>query len=396
MLARSRNPVVVLGPDGKPLAGAKVETKTRPGGELANVYTTETGEAAAANPATTDEHGKVVQWAPRAAYTSTITAEGMTPYNEPWDSSPGGDTDIDSNWLAIALQDAVNTAASIGSDTHAKRPSVGSGPKFFFETDTALLFCNSGSAWVQLGRYAADTHAKRPAATASAPEFYYETDTNHIFHNSGSSWGSPLATHDAGTHAVRPAPGEGPSFYYETDTKTLFHNNGTTWERIAPALSGTHAERPVAGLVGRTYDETDTGLLFYDNAAEWQRLMVGPPGTHHFKTAGGMTGKYATGATQTLWLPANTLVHFHAKIELLSSATTELGVILKILRDGTVVEEDGGRVRREENNGQTVTALMSADFVQPTSGSHEWKIEIVGYGTAFGMTVAKGVLSFVP
>jgi hypothetical protein len=394
-LARTRNPVVVLGPDGKPLAGAKVETKTRPGGELASAFTTEGGEAAAANPATTDEHGKVTQWLPRGAYSSTVTAEGMSPYNEPWDSAPGGNADIDEAWIAVTLQTILNEAASIGKDTHAKRPAAAAGPMFFFETDTELLFHNSGAAWVQLGRYAADTHAKRPAATASAPEFYYETDTNHIFHNSGSSWGSPLATHDAGTHTARPIPAEGPSFYYETDTKTLFHNSGTTWDRIAPALSGTHAERPAAGLVGRTYDETDTGLLFYDNAAEWQRLMVGAPGAHHFLTAG-MTGKFATGATQTLWLPANTLVHFHAKIEVLSSATTELGAILKILRDGAVVEEDGGRIRREETNGQTVTALMAADYIQPTAGSHEWKIEIVGFGTAFGMTVGKGVLSFIP
>jgi hypothetical protein len=81
----------VLGPDGKPFAGAKVETKLRPAGTIASVYTAETGATPAANPATTDVRGKVVQWADRGAYESLITGSGIESFAEPWDSWPGAE-----------------------------------------------------------------------------------------------------------------------------------------------------------------------------------------------------------------------------------------------------------------------------------------------------------------
>jgi hypothetical protein len=105
---RARNPIIVLGPDGKPLAGAHVETKLRPSGAAATVYKAETGAEAGANPATTDVHGKVVQWLERGAYESVISAAGMETYAEPWDAVPGGDHVVDTPFLAVVLQQNIN------------------------------------------------------------------------------------------------------------------------------------------------------------------------------------------------------------------------------------------------------------------------------------------------
>ncbi len=144
---RTRNPIVVLGADGKPLAGAKVETKTRPAGALATVYANETGEEAGSNPAITDAKGRVVQWLERGAYSSLCTAEGMEAYSEAWDSAPAKDAAIDENWLAVVLKTAITEAPSYGSGTHAARPAAAAGPDFYFETDTGILCWNNGSWW---------------------------------------------------------------------------------------------------------------------------------------------------------------------------------------------------------------------------------------------------------
>ena len=61
-MARTKNPLVVLGPDGRPLAGASVHTTIRSSGADASVYAAETGATAGANPAVTDAHGRCNQW----------------------------------------------------------------------------------------------------------------------------------------------------------------------------------------------------------------------------------------------------------------------------------------------------------------------------------------------
>lgn len=104
-MARTRNPVIVLGPDGKPLAGAKVHTTIRASGVDASVFAAETGSSPGENPATTDTKGMIVQWLDRGAYNSTVTAEGMEPYVVPWDSAPGSDAAIDPVWLEAKLKD---------------------------------------------------------------------------------------------------------------------------------------------------------------------------------------------------------------------------------------------------------------------------------------------------
>jgi hypothetical protein len=113
---RVRNPIVVLGPDGKPLAGASVQTNLRPSGTAASVSAAETGGASGSNPATTDEHGKVVQWLERGAYASVISATGLTTYSEPWDAAPGGDAGIDEPWLAVTLQEAAASGLNAITD----------------------------------------------------------------------------------------------------------------------------------------------------------------------------------------------------------------------------------------------------------------------------------------
>lgn len=114
---RTRNPITVLGPDGKPLAGASVHTTLRSTGADASVYSKETGAEPGTNPVTTDSKGRCVQWLDRGAYNSTVTAEGMEPYVEAWDSAPAGDGAVDTTWVGdgqIKEADLENEAVTNG------------------------------------------------------------------------------------------------------------------------------------------------------------------------------------------------------------------------------------------------------------------------------------------
>ena len=113
---RSKNPLTILGPDGRPLAGASVSTKMRPSGEAATVYAAETGGGAGTNPALSDSHGEVEQWLERGAYSSVVTAEGMEARTIPWDSVPGGDHGIDHDALAVTLQEAADAVPEMEED----------------------------------------------------------------------------------------------------------------------------------------------------------------------------------------------------------------------------------------------------------------------------------------
>jgi microcystin-dependent protein len=108
---RTKNPITVLGPDGRPLAGAQVYTRIRATGADATVFAGETGGTLGDNPATTDDNGRCVQWLERGQYASTITADDLETFVEPWDSAPAGDSGVDTAWLA---PDAV-TGAKIGA-----------------------------------------------------------------------------------------------------------------------------------------------------------------------------------------------------------------------------------------------------------------------------------------
>lgn len=96
---RTEIPITVLGPDGRPLAGAAVTVRTRPGGATATVYAAETGGATAPNPLTTNTQGQVTGWVDRGAYEATISAAGLTTYVEPFDSAPAADRAVDDAWL---------------------------------------------------------------------------------------------------------------------------------------------------------------------------------------------------------------------------------------------------------------------------------------------------------
>jgi len=110
---RTKNSVIVLGPDGRPLAGASVHTVVRATGVDASVYAAETGATPGTNPAVTNTHGRVTQWLERGAYTSTITGEGIEAYLEEWDSSPASDGAIDHAWVPNNLIDAQLVAMSL-------------------------------------------------------------------------------------------------------------------------------------------------------------------------------------------------------------------------------------------------------------------------------------------
>ena len=96
---RVKNPIVVLGPDGRPFQGASVQTRIRATNADAPVFAAETGATAGSNPATTDANGEVDQWLPRGAYACTVTGTGLTTRIIPLDVAPGSPDSIDADWV---------------------------------------------------------------------------------------------------------------------------------------------------------------------------------------------------------------------------------------------------------------------------------------------------------
>jgi microcystin-dependent protein len=154
---RARNPIIVLGEDGKPLAGASVQTNLRPSGAPASAYAAEVGGAPAANPAITDSHGKVSQWVDHGAYTSIVSATGLTTYSEPWDAAPA--------------------APTFGIGSHVARPVPADGPDLYFESSTGILFANSGTEYKPVGPAPGDL---KLSAAAVAPEGWLKAEGQAI------------------------------------------------------------------------------------------------------------------------------------------------------------------------------------------------------------------------
>lgn len=135
-MARQEIPIIVLGADGRPYAGASVYVRTSPGGVDATVYQARTGGATFANPLTSDAQGRVTGWLDRGDYAATISSvAGLGPWVEEFPIVPA--TDVIPPIL----------------DTYANRPA---GPTLaalptgtrFFATDKLMEFVVSAGALV--------------------------------------------------------------------------------------------------------------------------------------------------------------------------------------------------------------------------------------------------------
>jgi microcystin-dependent protein len=106
-MARVRIPLVVLGPDGRPLAGATAAVRRRSDGQAVNVYAAETGGATlTAAQIVTDAGGIMAGWTDRGALEATITGpagSGLAPYVVQWEALPAGDAAGESAWLPDAV-----------------------------------------------------------------------------------------------------------------------------------------------------------------------------------------------------------------------------------------------------------------------------------------------------
>lgn len=92
-------PIVVLGPDGRPAAGATVQVRLRADASDATIYQAAVGGAVYANPLVSDAQGRVTGWVERGAYDCTVDTDGLDPYVESFDATPAGDGGIDEDWL---------------------------------------------------------------------------------------------------------------------------------------------------------------------------------------------------------------------------------------------------------------------------------------------------------
>lgn len=100
-MARARIPLVILGPDGQPIEGATVTIRPRGGTEPSAVYAAASGSGLLDNPVSTDSGGRVPGWLERGAYDAVVSAlSGLLSYSDSFDASPGGDGDVDEEWIA--------------------------------------------------------------------------------------------------------------------------------------------------------------------------------------------------------------------------------------------------------------------------------------------------------
>lgn len=102
-MARTKIPLTVLGPDGRPFATAPVTIRNRVDNSTATIYQAETGATTLANPQSTGTDGKILGWVERGKYNAVVAATPpLAGFTEGFESSPGGDQTIDGPWFSDA------------------------------------------------------------------------------------------------------------------------------------------------------------------------------------------------------------------------------------------------------------------------------------------------------
>lgn len=115
-MARTEIPLIVLDPaTGNAVVGASVTVRDRITGASSTVYAAETGATTVTNPRTTDAYGRVAGWIERGSYQFDISGTGLVSYTEYYESSPGGDGTIDTNWIASSAVTPQKSAQSVVS-----------------------------------------------------------------------------------------------------------------------------------------------------------------------------------------------------------------------------------------------------------------------------------------
>lgn len=101
-MARTEIPLIALHPEtGDYVEGAEVTIYDRAtGSESTSIYTTETGSTESTQPLLTDDQGRITAWADRGRYRIEYTVDALPTTIEYYDSVPGEDESIDTNFLA--------------------------------------------------------------------------------------------------------------------------------------------------------------------------------------------------------------------------------------------------------------------------------------------------------
>lgn len=95
-MARVELPITVLNSTtGLPVVGAAVTPSFRGSGTPAPWWAAETGGSSSTSAIITDAAGRANAWFNRGTYNLAITGTGITPYTEPWDAIPAGDSSFE-------------------------------------------------------------------------------------------------------------------------------------------------------------------------------------------------------------------------------------------------------------------------------------------------------------
>lgn len=155
-MARVKIPVVVLGPDGRPLEGASVLIRVRATSADAAVYANESGGGTVSSTRTSDANGRVTGWVGRGGYAAVVSHESMATYTEEFDAAPAVDGSVDEPWMGAQSVDAASLV-------NALRPSQGA-----TDVAEALRALGTGAGQALPGTHASVTNARTPTAHAAS------------------------------------------------------------------------------------------------------------------------------------------------------------------------------------------------------------------------------------
>lgn len=216
---RQEIPLIVLGADGRPYAGASVTVRTSPGGADATVFQARTGGATSPNPLTSDAQGRVSGWLERGDYAATISSvAGLGPWVEEFPIGSQNDGHIELAEIPDGLIPSVKLTPNLRPSSlyrlgvHSARPgpeTVEAGT-VWRSTDKWMEWLSDGAAWTLISaepQALATLPAAAPAAPASAP-----VDGQRV----SLPWGKGrfIVRYNAGSGASAKweVEGEGPAF----------------------------------------------------------------------------------------------------------------------------------------------------------------------------------------
>jgi hypothetical protein len=219
------------------------------------------------------------------------------------------------------------------------------------------------------------TSVTRPASPFEG-QFIYETDTNYVYSWDGAAWIYRGGTVVCTVATIPTSPPVGMSIYV-SDTGRHYVWNGTTWIYTDGVIICTSVTRPTISLfAGMMIYELNTNKLLIYNGTAWVSPKNIPGGVLGYVKRETSLYNLPTTGTDILSVTVNVDANRYIKI----TAQTILGFSGVATDAIGTINEGATELQRFAQMSTSLNQSMGSVILNPTAGSHTYKIRVYGVG----------------